>query len=222
MWSGPQDKFKERSASVSNRTMSEADQADVARIHRSIDAARTKYEHVKWRSEDSKAQEPEVDRGSADGNQNRAEDAEQVESSTTDAEDGLDVRFVSLGQPISSNIIIQEDDLAENFSDISSSSSSRSTPAYDHPLSAVSGPTSLDGEKKLAVGITVHDMTIDLSDSWRSPPNRKSSCTNSPARLAATIKFRASASMFVAGGCAVIAVSHEDTVVLFLRLGKTR
>ncbi|KZV65180.1 hypothetical protein PENSPDRAFT_756714 [Peniophora sp. CONT] len=139
---GAEDKLKERSTSVSSRTMSEADQADVARINRSIDAARTKYEHVKWRSEDTKAQEPkaqepeaEVESVVTDSKQNHVGDAEQ--SSTTDVEDGLD-----------------DDNLAESFSDISSSTSDQSTPAYEHPLSAVSGPTSLNGEKKLAEVIT--------------------------------------------------------------------
>ncbi|VDC03458.1 unnamed protein product [Peniophora sp. CBMAI 1063] len=129
-----EDRLKERSASVSGRTMSEADQADVARIHRSIDASRTKFEHVKWRSAEVKAQEPEVkpdvDRVVDTNDQTRTADAE--ESSTTDAMEEAD-----------------DDDLAESFSDISSVTSDQSTPAYEHPLSAVSGPTSLSGEKRL-------------------------------------------------------------------------
>ena len=85
--------------------MSEEDQADVARIHRSIDAARTKYEHVKWRSEEVKTQEPEVDHVVADVKQDLvAEDAEQ--SSSESAGDGLDVRYCIIRQPMGSKIIV--------------------------------------------------------------------------------------------------------------------
>ena len=90
-----QDKLKERSASVNSRTLSEDDQEDVARIHRSIDASRTKYEHIKWRSESSDAQEtkvePEANHVVADAQQGRTGDAEQ--SSATDVEDASDVRL---------------------------------------------------------------------------------------------------------------------------------